>query len=210
MISYLYSVPSAKRRNEDFPDAGAEPLAHRVPAAVPVVEVADDGHALRIGRPHGEVHAVDAFVRRRVRAEPVVQLGVPAFPDQPVVDGPEHGPVRIRIIEDPRVDAIGRAQAIRRAARNRAFEEAGVMAAQKRGEQRAVTRDHVDGVSAGNERTHDEPATRLVYAEHGERIFMPPVDDRVDDCRRQRCRHRSTGAVDPQASPGSARQISCA
>ena len=43
--------------HEDLPDAGVDALAHRVPAAVPRVEIADDRDAPRIRRPHGEMHA---------------------------------------------------------------------------------------------------------------------------------------------------------
>ena len=54
----------AERRDEDLPDAGVHALAHRVAAAVPAVEVADDRDAPRVRRPHREVHARGAFVRR--------------------------------------------------------------------------------------------------------------------------------------------------
>ena len=38
-------------------------------APVPPIEVADHAHALRVGRPHGEVHAGDAADGHHVRAE---------------------------------------------------------------------------------------------------------------------------------------------
>ena len=44
---------------EDLPDPGLSPVAHRVHAAVPMVEIADDGDALRVGRPHRERRAPD-------------------------------------------------------------------------------------------------------------------------------------------------------
>ena len=59
----LVERPGAQPRHEQFPDAAGNVLAHRVAAAVPVVEVADDADAGGIGRPDGEVHAVDAVDR---------------------------------------------------------------------------------------------------------------------------------------------------
>ena len=49
--------------HENLPDAGGREQPHRVDAAVPAVEVADDADAIGVGRPHGEVHA-----RRRPHA----------------------------------------------------------------------------------------------------------------------------------------------
>src|ERR1700678_491574 len=46
---------------EDFPDAGAEELAHGMVAAVPAIEIADDADALGIRRPDGEAATAHAL-----------------------------------------------------------------------------------------------------------------------------------------------------
>ena len=50
----LVTATRADIGKEDFPHAAAQQLAHRVRAAVPAVEIADDRHTLRIRRPHVE------------------------------------------------------------------------------------------------------------------------------------------------------------
>ena len=55
-------------------------------AAVPAVEVADHAHALRVGRPHGEVHAGDAADRHHVRAELLPRAKVRALAEQVQVE----------------------------------------------------------------------------------------------------------------------------
>ena len=69
----------AEFRHEEFPDAGAAAGAHRMDAAVPMVEVADHADALRVGSPDGEVDAADARERDDVRTELVVGVVVAAF-----------------------------------------------------------------------------------------------------------------------------------
>jgi hypothetical protein len=50
----LVDLPLSQAGDEYLPDAAFPPVAHRVPAAVPVVEVPHHGHALGVGGPHGE------------------------------------------------------------------------------------------------------------------------------------------------------------
>ena len=56
-----------------------------MPAAVPVVEIADQAHAGGVGGPDGEIHAVDAVDLPQLGPEPVVALPVPAFVQQVTV-----------------------------------------------------------------------------------------------------------------------------
>ncbi len=44
--------------NEELPDAGFVPLAHRMPPAVPAIEVAHDANAARVGCPDGKRNAL--------------------------------------------------------------------------------------------------------------------------------------------------------
>ena len=68
----LVAVAFGQAGNEDLPHPGGAAAAHRVTAAVPLVEVAHHRHPPGIGRPDGEMHAADAFMGDDV--------------------GPQHGP----------------------------------------------------------------------------------------------------------------------
>ena len=200
----LVDRPFAQRRNEDLPDAGVDALAHRVAPAVPRVELPDDGHPPRIRRPHREVHAGRALVVDRVRAQAIVELRVRPLADEPVVDGTEHRSVRVGVVDGPRPVAVGRAEAVRDAARNRAFEEARGVPACQGSEHAAFAIDRVDGVGPRDERTHDGRAVHLVRSQHGEGVAVAALDDRLDRAGRQRRCHRSG----VQGVPGSAPQMS--
>ncbi len=71
-------VASLGARHKNFPEAVAA-HAHRVAAAIPVVEVADDADAPGIRREHGEAHSCHALKDHRVCAELVVKLQMVAF-----------------------------------------------------------------------------------------------------------------------------------
>ena len=68
--------------NEQFPDAGVAAVAHRVPAAVPFVEIAYDRYTPRIGRPDGEMHARRAFMVDEMGAELVEQPEIETLPSK--------------------------------------------------------------------------------------------------------------------------------
>lgn len=68
-------------RDENFPDTGGA-SAHRVDAAVPMIEIADDADARRVGRPDGEVHAGHSGDFAKVRAEFFVILEMSAFAEE--------------------------------------------------------------------------------------------------------------------------------
>ena len=89
---HVVAVPAADLHagDEDLPDARGAQRPHRVGARLPVVEVAGDLHAARVGRPHGEGHALDGAARglvpADVRAEHVPQPLVAALADQVLVE----------------------------------------------------------------------------------------------------------------------------
>jgi hypothetical protein len=56
----LIAVAVGEIGYENLPHARRHQAPHDVRAPVPVIEVADHAHALRVGRPHREVHAGDA------------------------------------------------------------------------------------------------------------------------------------------------------
>ena len=80
----------ARARDEGFPVAGLLERAHRVRAAVPAVEVADDVDAARVRRPHREVHAADAVVLDDARAEFLERLKVSALTEEMKVEARQH------------------------------------------------------------------------------------------------------------------------
>ena len=55
-------------RNKDVPNAIVAVETHHMAAAVPVVELADNGNALRIGRPDGKAYALHAVQLGKMRA----------------------------------------------------------------------------------------------------------------------------------------------
>src|SRR6266446_7859067 len=65
--------------NEDLPNTGIAERPHRMPRAVPVVEVADDAYPFRVWSPNGKRNSFYAFMRDHVRAELLVNLLVPTF-----------------------------------------------------------------------------------------------------------------------------------
>ena len=72
----------ADTRHEDLPDAGYTAPVHPMHPTVPVIELADDAHACRIGRPYGKVGSLDPFSRTRMRPESVVDTLVLALAKQ--------------------------------------------------------------------------------------------------------------------------------
>ena len=68
-------LPVVRPGDKQLPDAGFPTQAHRVAAAIPVVELADNGDTLGIGRPHGEpragnaVHGIGMGAQRFIRTQ---------------------------------------------------------------------------------------------------------------------------------------------
>src|SRR5690606_8672288 len=69
-------------RNENLPDARWEPQAHRMAAAIPVIETPHHRYPACIGCPHGEPHALYTVNFHRLRAEHAANLAVIAFAEQ--------------------------------------------------------------------------------------------------------------------------------
>ena len=86
--------------HEDLPDPGAAEGAHRVPLAVPVVEVADDPYPAGIRGPDRERRAGHRPVLLHMRAEHLPQVLVPALADQVQVHLADGGQVAVGIVDD--------------------------------------------------------------------------------------------------------------
>jgi len=72
--------------NEQLPDSGAVAYAHGMPAAVPGIEIADDGDPTGVRRPDGETHAIDAVDGHTLGAEAAHQFEVPPLVEQMKVE----------------------------------------------------------------------------------------------------------------------------
>ena len=102
----LVAVARPDAGQEDLPDAARAERAHRVRAAVPVVEVADDGDRLRGRGPDGERGAAHAVELAHVRAEPLPQLLVAALADQVQVELADRGQEAVRVLGGDLVAAV--------------------------------------------------------------------------------------------------------
>ena len=75
----------AEIRNEDFPNAGAAEHAHLMAAAVPAVEVTDDGNSVRVRCPNCKVDALESLMLDDVRAKLAVEFVMGARRNQVAV-----------------------------------------------------------------------------------------------------------------------------
>ena len=99
----LVDLAVAEVRDEDLPDAGRAPVAHRVASAVPVIEVPDHAHPLGVGRPDREMDAAEALVHPEVSAEPLVVPIVGSLAEQVQIEVGQDRPQGIRVDELPRM-----------------------------------------------------------------------------------------------------------
>ena len=102
----LVDFALAEVGDEDLPDPRGAAIAHRMPAAVPVIEIADDADPLRIGRPDGEMNAAKALMGPDVGTEPLVIAVVRPFAQQVQVKIGEDRPEEIGIDEIPRMPLV--------------------------------------------------------------------------------------------------------
>ena len=168
---------------EDFPDAGVAPQPHDVPAAVPVVEVADHRDATGVRRPDGEVDAADALVLDDVGAHLVEKPAVRALGDVVVVHRTEHRPEGIGVRHPPVAAGVGGVEPERLALADLqlAFEQPVLVASGQLAGFPAGEREGGDGLGMRNEAAGDQPALRaLLYAEYSEGIAVGARDERRD------------------------------
>ncbi len=76
----MRSLMHARKKN--FPDAGWQKLPHLVNAAIPVVEVTHNTHALRGWGPHGEMNARHIVNHLHMGAELFVDVVMRAFVEE--------------------------------------------------------------------------------------------------------------------------------
>ena len=124
----LVLVPGARSDlgDEHLPHAAGTQRTHRGGGAVPVVEVTDHPHALCVGCPDRESHAVHGTVRGlvdvRVGAEHLPQLFVPALGDEVLVHLAQGGQEAVRVVRGQFVAAVRHGQPV---VRNRGHRQLG-------------------------------------------------------------------------------------
>ncbi len=87
-------------RDENFPDAAPEQLAHRVDAAIPEIEIADHADAAGIRRPDREINSALAADLAQMRAKLVVKLLVISLREQVAIDLAHDRPVAVGIAQE--------------------------------------------------------------------------------------------------------------
>jgi hypothetical protein len=98
-IFIIYAFADAG--GEYLPDSAIDALPHLMAAAIPMIEVADHGHAARIRRPYREQRAFNAFMCHRMRTEPIIETLVRALDQEVVIHRTQHRPVGVGVMEYP-------------------------------------------------------------------------------------------------------------
>ena len=174
----LVVIADAGVRDEQLPIADAA-HPHRMPPRIPVIEIADHADAARVRRQHHEGDALDAVERHRMRAELVIDALMGAFAEQIEIEVAQHGRKAVGVVEFDEFVAEAGAQLIaRRAVRQRAGEQPGVMDPRQR-RPFAMLADRLDIGGFRQERAHDVLAAFGVKAEIVERIGVVALDDRI-------------------------------
>ena len=206
----LVDFALAEVGDEDLPDPRRAAVAHRVPAAVPVIEVADHADSLRIRGPDGEVDAAKPSMRPDVGTQPLVIAIVRPFAQQVQVEIGQHRPERVGIDKLPRMPLVVLdPQPIRERAwpagedgrRKNHRGGSAPSATRSPGSPRVRSTTQAD-LRLGQERA-DDPGLRsaalggqLMNAQDRERVPVVAMDDQVDvGLRRRRYRHVFTGIV---------------
>ena len=97
----LVDLALAEIGDEQLPDSGGAAVPHRMPAAVPVVEVAGHADAFGIGGPDGEVNSPEPLMGAQVGTQPLVVAEVRSFAQEVKVEIGQHRPELVRIDNFP-------------------------------------------------------------------------------------------------------------
>ena len=138
------------------------------------VEVADHRDAARVRRPDREQHAVDALVRRELRAEPLVELAVRALEQQMIVERPERRAEGVGVLvgldaavrASPRADRRGRSLTVGQPAPRRSRP----CAARARRSARRRASARARGCASGTKARIDPARRRQMRPQHRERV----------------------------------------
>ena len=101
-IANFKFIQSIKRHigHKNFPHADIGMMAHYMAAAVPIVEFTDHRHALRIRRPHAEMHAFGTFVFHQMRTQRFIRPQMRALAQQPRIQRLQARGETVSIVHD--------------------------------------------------------------------------------------------------------------
>ncbi len=87
--------------DEKFPDSGRPAIAHRMPPAIPVVEIANHADALGVRRPDREIDTSNSAVGHDVGTEPLVVAEMRTFAQEVKVEVGQRRPEAVGVDEFP-------------------------------------------------------------------------------------------------------------
>ena len=143
-------------------------------AAVPTVEIADNGHAPGVWRPDGEMHPVGPLVMHRMGAKLVEKSQMRAFRNEVIIHRTKHGTIGVGIVNLPGAVRICRRVTQWLALWNvdESFEKSGNRARLKLPSGSAVKGKSRDLIGAGGEDAGNKALSKLLYAENGKGVSM--------------------------------------
>ena len=176
--------------NEDLPDAGRHQQPHRVHAAIPEVEVADDADAIRVRRPDREMHAGRGPDGDAVSAELFEHTEMRPLAEQMQIEIGQHAAVPVRVVDLDHVIAricdakpvIGRAGWLGGVLRQADLfdpdlEQSRRVTLHHRHERASRDEPQIDRAPGGLERAHHDRAALLVRTDHREGVAMAAADE---------------------------------
>ncbi len=179
----LVPAPVPDAGDEQLPHAGRPDQAHRVRPAVPVVEVADEPDAPRVGCPHRERRAGDRAVRRveaaLVRAEDLPELLVAPLGDEMLVELAQRRQEAVRVVGCQHVAVVGHLEPVVR--HRRGVEDADPHPVALVAQARALASvQHRDRLGPGPQHADRDAAVMRVRPEHGVRLRVRTADKAVE------------------------------
>ncbi len=222
----LVELALAQARHEQFPDPGSADRAHRMVAAVPLVEVPDHRHARGGGRPDGEGDPGHPVDHPRVGAELLVDAPLRPLVEQVQVLVAQRRQKRVRIAELPglavraaRAELVSEdlrplrdehgEQPLRGQARHRPLPAGRLLddGARRRLAQEGA-HDH-PALAAGDQRMHAEPVVRGGVLRSEQRLDFYPGKQHRDlkwpAGRRRRAQFRTAPAPAASSPAGAGR-----
>jgi hypothetical protein len=186
----LVDLPLAKPGDKNLPDAALPSVAHRVPAAVPVVKIPHHGHPPGVGGPHGKGDPCHPPHLREVAPELAVQLEMGPLPEQVDVEVREDAVEPVRVLLLPAVafvvfdlDPVGEEGLP--AGEDRLEDAFGMKPSHLRAALLSVGwREHEGTGRVRKDRTDGDrfprPERDDVWSEHGERVPVPRLHEPLD------------------------------
>ena len=161
---------------------------------IPRIEIADHRHALGVGRPHREAHALHAVDRDEVGAQCLGQLEMPAFIEQVQIELAQQRAEGIGIFGFLHRGGPLDAQEIGRGVGHGAFEQARHLVFPQPAERRSIAAtQHVDRLRPRQEDANDASGRAVMRTQHPEGVAMAGRRQRFgvgtiqpSECR---CRH---------------------